>query len=133
MTSGEDGCAVNYGKGVGNWNSNHNSYRFTLILFCLFREVNTCGMNPIVERSTFVRGRRCLPRMPKYEAVRRHRLVPAQEVMDHGKDQNLIIVLRVIVTWLVTPAGPPLKRWNAAYCSMYVSSEDRQSIGMTTL
>jgi hypothetical protein len=24
--------------------------------------------------------------------------------------QNLIIELRVMVTWLVTPAGPPLKR-----------------------
>jgi hypothetical protein len=31
--------------------------------------------------------------------------------------QNLIIVLRVSVTLLVTPAGPPLARWNAAYCS----------------
>ena len=31
--------------------------------------------------------------------------------------QNLIIVLRVIVTLLVTPTGPPLARWNAAYCS----------------
>jgi hypothetical protein len=31
--------------------------------------------------------------------------------------QNLIIVLRVSVTLLVTPTGPPLARWNAAYCS----------------
>src|SRR6516165_7202950 len=35
-----------------------------------------------------------------------------------GRDaQNLIMVLRVIVTLLVTPTGPPLARWNAAYCS----------------
>jgi len=31
--------------------------------------------------------------------------------------QNLIIVVRVIVTLLVTPAGPPFAKWNAAYCS----------------
>jgi hypothetical protein len=31
--------------------------------------------------------------------------------------QNLIIVLRVSVTLLVMPTGPPLARWNAAYCS----------------
>ena len=47
--------------------------------------------------------------------------------------QNFNIELRVMVTWLVTPAGPPMKRWNAAYCSIYVSSDDKQSIGMITL
>ena len=26
--------------------------------------------------------------------------------------------LRVNVTWLVTPTGPPFARWNAAYCSL---------------
>jgi hypothetical protein len=31
--------------------------------------------------------------------------------------KNLIIVLRVSVTLLVMPTGPPLARWNAAYCS----------------
>ena len=31
---------------------------------------------------------------------------------------NLTIELRVIVTLLVTTAGPPLARWYAAYCSL---------------
>ena len=47
--------------------------------------------------------------------------------------QNFTVVLRVSVTWLVTMAGPPLKRCQAAYCSMYASSDDKQSIGTTTL
>jgi hypothetical protein len=57
----------------------------------------------------------------------------ARELLDTDKYQNFTIVLRVSVTWLVTTVGPPLKRWNAAYCSIYVSSDDRQSIGTITL
>ena len=47
--------------------------------------------------------------------------------------QNFTIELRVSVLLLVTTAGPPLNICQAAYCSMYVSSDDRQSTGTITL
>jgi hypothetical protein len=45
-------------------------------------------------------------------ATRRSRLVPEKGRVSNGQygNQNLIIVLRVMVTWLVTPAGPPLNK-----------------------
>ena len=46
---------------------------------------------------------------------------------------NFTIELRVSVELLVTTAGPPLKKCQAEYCSMYGSSDDRQSIGTITL
>jgi len=46
---------------------------------------------------------------------------------------NFTIALRVSVELLVTTAGPPLKKCQAEYCSMYGSSDDRQSIGTITL
>jgi hypothetical protein len=46
---------------------------------------------------------------------------------------NFTIVLRVNVEFLVTTAGPPLKKCQAEYCSMYVSSDDKQSTGTITL
>jgi hypothetical protein len=46
---------------------------------------------------------------------------------------NFTIVLRVSVELPVTTAGPPLKKCHAEYCSMYGSSDDRQSIGTITL
>jgi hypothetical protein len=46
---------------------------------------------------------------------------------------NFTIVLRVSVELLVTTAGPPLMKCQAEYCSMYGSSDDRQSIGTMTL
>ena len=46
---------------------------------------------------------------------------------------NFTIVLRVSVELPVTTAGPPLKKCQAEYCSMYGSSDDRQSIGTITL
>jgi hypothetical protein len=46
---------------------------------------------------------------------------------------NFTIVLRVNVELPVTTAGPPLKKCQAEYCSMYGSSDDRQSIGTITL
>ena len=46
---------------------------------------------------------------------------------------NVTSALRVSVELLVTTAGPPLNMCQAAYCSMYGSSDDRQSIGTITL
>jgi hypothetical protein len=50
-----------------------------------------------------------------------------------ARNQNFTIELRVSVLLLVTTAGPPLNICQAAYCSMYVSSDDRQSTGTITL
>jgi hypothetical protein len=62
----------------------------------------------------------------------RQRKIP-QHISTERVYQNFTIVLRVSVTWPVTTAGPPLNRCQAAYCSMYGSSDDRQSIGTITL
>ena len=60
-------------------------------------------------------------------------LLSMRSRVDLDEYQNFTIVLRVSVVWLVMPAGPPLKKCQAAYCSMYGSSDDRQSIGTITL
>jgi hypothetical protein len=52
---------------------------------------------------------------------------------DYFPPPNFTIVLRVSVEFLVTAAGPPLYKCHAEYCSMYASSEDKQSTGTITL
>jgi len=66
-------------------------------------------------------------------AARIARLRHAGKALARFHLPNFTIVLRVSVEFLTTTFGPPLKKCQAEYCSMYGSSDERQSTGTITL